>query len=191
MTCYGWWETHKQGVFGDRVHCHRGEFNSSHATDPVALAERSPSNAAELCSKTLCWQSGPGGTNSRWTMLQVSKNTMSMVFVELRLILAFFGRRWCTLPLGRRYLRVVPVARFAPFCPWCNRRLPYTRDHTNTNITTPDVNTAMALWTLPYQDWRSLQLRAQPCAAICWRATELFRKLFDTHLYVVMSFILF
>jgi hypothetical protein len=25
-------------------------------------------------------------------MLQMSKNTMSMVFVELRLILAFFGR---------------------------------------------------------------------------------------------------
>jgi hypothetical protein len=27
---------------------------------------------------------------------------------------------------------------------------------TNTNITPPDVNTAMSLGTLPYQDWRSL-----------------------------------
>jgi hypothetical protein len=32
----------------------------------------------------------------------------------------------------------------------------HTRDHKNTNITTPDVNTAMSLGTLPYQDWRSL-----------------------------------
>jgi hypothetical protein len=37
-----------------------------------------------------------------------------------------------------------------------NRRLPHTHDHKNTNITTPDVNIAMSLGTLPYQDWRSL-----------------------------------
>jgi hypothetical protein len=60
----------------------------------------------------------------------------------------------------------------------------HTRDHKNTNITTPDVNTAMSLGTLPFQDSRSLQLRAQPCAAICWRATELIRELFDTATYV-------
>jgi hypothetical protein len=51
-------------------------------------------------------------------------------------------------------------------------------DHKDTNITTPDVNTAMSLGTLRYQE------RAQPCAAICWHATELIRKLFDTFLYV-------
>jgi hypothetical protein len=28
----------------------------------------------------------------------------------------------------------------------------HTHDHKNTNITTPDVNTAMSLGTLPYQD---------------------------------------
>jgi hypothetical protein len=32
----------------------------------------------------------------------------------------------------------------------------HTRDHKNTNETTPDVNIAMSLGTLPYQDWISL-----------------------------------
>jgi hypothetical protein len=36
----------------------------------------------------------------------------------------------------------------------------HIHDHKHTNITTPDVNTAMSLGTLPYQDCRSLQLWA-------------------------------
>jgi hypothetical protein len=32
----------------------------------------------------------------------------------------------------------------------------HTRDHKSTNITIPNVNTAMSLGTPPYQDWRSL-----------------------------------
>jgi hypothetical protein len=127
----------------------------------------------------------PGGTNSLLIMPRMSKNTMSMVFVELRLILAFFGRGddglfHCDDFISRSY----PWLVFPPFSPWCNRRLPHThthtRDHKNTNVTTPDVNTEMSLGTLPYQDWRSLYLRAQPCAAICWRATNVIRKVFDT-----------
>jgi hypothetical protein len=92
ITCCGWQETHERGVLGDRVHCSRGESNSSHTTDPVAFVECSPSNAPELRSKSFVLTVRPWGTNSRWTMPRLSKNTMSMVFVELRLILAFFGR---------------------------------------------------------------------------------------------------
>jgi hypothetical protein len=78
------------------------------------------------------------------------------------------------------------VAVFTPLPGFsANRRLPHTCDHKNSNIKTPDVNKATSLGTLPYQDWRSLQLRVQLCAAICWRATELIRKLFDTSMYVV------
>jgi hypothetical protein len=50
ITCCGWRETHERG---DRVHCRREESNPSRATDPVAFAECSPLNVAELRSK-LC-----------------------------------------------------------------------------------------------------------------------------------------
>jgi hypothetical protein len=50
IACCGWRVTHVRGVLGDRVNCRRGESNSSSATDPVAFAECSPSNAAvKLC----------------------------------------------------------------------------------------------------------------------------------------------
>jgi hypothetical protein len=54
ITCCGWRETHERGVLGDTVHCRRGESNSSRATDSITFAECSPSNAAELRSKTFC-----------------------------------------------------------------------------------------------------------------------------------------
>jgi hypothetical protein len=75
----------------------------------------------------------------------MSKNTMSMVFTELRLILAFFGRGddglfHCDDFISRTY----PWLVVPPFCPLCNRRLPHTRDHKITNITT-DVSCHSAL----------------------------------------------
>jgi hypothetical protein len=50
----GWGETYKRGVLGDKMHCHREESNSLRATNLVTFAECSPSNAADLCNKTLC-----------------------------------------------------------------------------------------------------------------------------------------
>jgi hypothetical protein len=59
----------------------------------------------------------------------MSKNTMSMVFVELRVVLTFFGHGDdglfhcddCPFVSGSYPWLVVP-----PSCPWCNRRLPHT-----------------------------------------------------------------
>jgi hypothetical protein len=76
---------------------------------------------------------------------------------------------------GRRFHTVVEIQ-----CESQTTTHTWSQKH---QYTTPDVNTTMSRSTLPSQDWRSLKLRAQSCAAICWRATELIRKLFGTPLY--------
>jgi hypothetical protein len=82
----------------------------------------------------------------------MSKNTISMVFVELRLILAFFG---CgdgelfivmTLSQSRTHGSLFHLSVHVVIAD------NHTRDRKNTNITTSNVNTAMSLGTLPYQD---------------------------------------
>lgn len=60
ITC-GCEEIRERGMLGDKVHCHHKESNTAWATDAVAFSKCSTSNAEERLSKTIFWQSSPGG----------------------------------------------------------------------------------------------------------------------------------
>jgi len=56
------------------------------------------------------------------------------------------------------------------------------RDHKNTTTVTSNVNTTIPLDTMSYNYCSALSMRAQACASICWRFTEIIPELFDTKL---------
>jgi hypothetical protein len=85
--------------------------------------------------------------------------------------------RFAQLTQNSRWLIV------SPFCPWCNRRLPNTCDHKNTNIINPDVNTVTSLSTI----LRRLKVAS---ATLCCHLLARYRaypETFDTALYIVNS----
>jgi hypothetical protein len=81
------------------------------ATDPVAFAKCSSSNAAELCSKILCWQSGPGDEvtmNNATVVKKHDEHGLRWSVAHSRLLRSW---RWWAHPLRRLQLclRFVPI----------------------------------------------------------------------------------